>query len=168
MSVGALIPVEEYLVTSYSPDRHFVDGRLVERNVGEKEHGRIQRALIRYLGRYREAGLEAWPEQRLNITERHYRVCDVCVTEGEPNSQIFSEALVCIEILSRRDTLDELQDVINDYLSIGVPYCWIINPWKNLAYVATAKGFERVPDNVLRTEAPHPELSIPVNDLYAL
>jgi hypothetical protein len=48
MSVGALVPVEEYLSTSYSPDRDYIRGRLVERNVGEKEHGRMQRALIRY------------------------------------------------------------------------------------------------------------------------
>ena len=168
MSAGALIPVEEYLSSSYSPDCHFVEGRLVERNVGEKEHGRMQRALIRYLARYRDSGLEAWPEQRLNISNNHYRVCDVCVTEGEPDSQIFTGALVCFEILSRKDTLHQLQEVIDDYLRIGVPYCWIIDPWKRAAYVASSRGFERLADGVFRTVRPYPELVVPVHELYDL
>ncbi len=168
MSVGAMIPVEEYLSTSYSPDCHFVEGRLVERNMGEKDHGRMQRALIRYLTRYRESGLEAWPEQRLNIAGGHYRVCDVCVTEGEPDSQIFTTALVCFEILSRNDTLDQLQDVVDDYVAIGVPYCWIINSWKRTTYIASKAGFERLPDGIFRTSPPYPELVVPANKLYNL
>ena len=52
----------------------------------------MQRALILYLARYRDSGLEAWPEQRLNISDDHYRVCDVCVTGGEPEAQIFTGA----------------------------------------------------------------------------
>ena len=34
-----LVSVEEYLNTSYDgPDREYVDGRIVERNLGEKSH----------------------------------------------------------------------------------------------------------------------------------
>jgi hypothetical protein len=33
------VPVEEYLNTSYDPDREYVDGQLVERHVGEHFHG---------------------------------------------------------------------------------------------------------------------------------
>jgi Uma2 family endonuclease len=164
-----LISVEDYLNTSFSPDCHYVGGTLVERNVGEKEHGRIQRALIRYLGKYRSSGLEAWPEQRIQITPDHYRVVDLCITIGEPEGQIFTEPpLVCIEILSRNDTLDQLQDVIDDYTKIGVPYCWIINPWKRIAYAASSAGFDKLPDRIFRTSPPHPELAIPLDELYTL
>jgi hypothetical protein len=37
--------VREYLRTSWSPDRKFVDGRIEERNLGEKEHSIILRYL---------------------------------------------------------------------------------------------------------------------------
>jgi len=169
VSTGTLITVEDYLNTSFSPDCHYVGGTLVERNMGEKEHGRIQRALIRYLAKYRGAGLEAWPEQRIQITPDHYRAVDVCITQGEPEGQIFVDPpLVCIEILSRKDTLDQLQDVIDDYAILGVPYCWIVNPWKRAAYVGSPGGFEKVPDRIFRTIAPHPELVIPVDELYGL
>jgi Uma2 family endonuclease len=169
VSTGTLISVEDYLNTSYSPDCHFIGGTLVERNVGEKEHGRIQRALIRYLAKYRSLGLEAWPEQRIQISPDRYRVVDVCVTEGEPEGQIFTDPpLISIEILFRNDTLDQLQDVVDDYARLGVPYCWMINPWKRIAYVGSATGFERVPDGVFRTAVPHPELTIPLSELYNL
>jgi len=37
--------VREYLHTSWSPDREFADGRIEERNLGEKKHSIIQRFL---------------------------------------------------------------------------------------------------------------------------
>src|SRR5579859_4154183 len=38
MSAATPIPLEEYLHTSYSPDREYRDGVLIERNVGENPH----------------------------------------------------------------------------------------------------------------------------------
>ncbi len=37
-----IVSVEEYLRTSYRPDRDFVDGIVEERNLGEYEHSRLQ------------------------------------------------------------------------------------------------------------------------------
>jgi len=36
------VPVEEYLRTTYHPDREYVEGQLVERNVGEYFHSLLQ------------------------------------------------------------------------------------------------------------------------------
>ncbi len=36
-----MIPVEEYLQTSYRPDVDYIDGELIDRNVGEWNHGRL-------------------------------------------------------------------------------------------------------------------------------
>jgi hypothetical protein len=33
------ISITEYLESSYRPDCDYVDGRLVDRNVGERDHG---------------------------------------------------------------------------------------------------------------------------------
>jgi hypothetical protein len=38
--------IEQYLNTSYHPDREFVDGLIVERNLGEKTHSAIQKNLM--------------------------------------------------------------------------------------------------------------------------
>jgi len=41
-SEETLVPVDEYLRTSYSPDCEYVDGRIVERNLGEKGRSILQ------------------------------------------------------------------------------------------------------------------------------
>ena len=42
MSTGMLVSVEEYLNTTYRPDRDYVGGELIERTVGEHDHGWLQ------------------------------------------------------------------------------------------------------------------------------
>ena len=49
MSAGTLISLEEYLSTSYSPDKEYCDGVLVERNVGDNAQARLQALLAAYL-----------------------------------------------------------------------------------------------------------------------
>ena len=44
MGSATLISVAEYLTTAYSPDRDYVDGEVVERNLGELDHSSIQMA----------------------------------------------------------------------------------------------------------------------------
>lgn len=38
----SLIPIEEYMHTSYSPDCEYIDGLIVERNVGQGKHAYAQ------------------------------------------------------------------------------------------------------------------------------
>ena len=62
MDVGALVSEEEYLHSSYEPDCELVDGHLVERYVGEREHSILQGELIYYFrSRRKESGLRAFP-----------------------------------------------------------------------------------------------------------
>ena len=130
MSVTELIPVEEYLSTDYSPDRDFVDGMLEDRNVGERDHSRLQGALIAWLyARRRELGIEIYPEQRVQVSASRYRVPDICVTVGEPDEQIFTTPpFLCIEILSPEDQMGRVLVKIADYLDFGVRFVWLIDP----------------------------------------
>ena len=36
------IPIEEYLHTSFEPDREYLDGEVLERNVGNDPHSKAQ------------------------------------------------------------------------------------------------------------------------------
>jgi hypothetical protein len=49
VAVETLISVQEYLGTSYRPDCDYVDGEVLERNLGEFEHASAQREIIIYL-----------------------------------------------------------------------------------------------------------------------
>lgn len=42
MALAALVPVEQYLSTTWDPDREYVEGRFLERNVGELDHSHLQ------------------------------------------------------------------------------------------------------------------------------
>jgi len=46
---GTQVSVEEYLNTSYSPDCEYLEGKVLERNLGEYEHARLQTRLAAFL-----------------------------------------------------------------------------------------------------------------------
>ena len=48
MKAATLVPVEEYLRTTYEPDCDYVDGEVLERNLGERDHSKLQSELVFY------------------------------------------------------------------------------------------------------------------------
>jgi Uma2 family endonuclease len=159
--------IEEYLRTSYSPDRDYLDGRIVERHFGELTHGRIQRRLIVYFDlRAKEFGIEVVPEQRVQVSPTRYRVPDVTVVKtSQIQGEIFTAPPhLCIEILSKHDTMLYMQEKIDDYLRFGVPYMWIINPRLRKGYVASKAGMVEAESGVLATT--DPEIRVPVAELF--
>ncbi|MDQ6706789.1 MAG: Uma2 family endonuclease, partial [Acidobacteriota bacterium] len=108
---STLISVEEYLHSSYEVDCDYVDGELVERNVGEKGHGKLQGAIyVYYYTRKRKLGIHPFIEQRIRISPRRYRVPDLCLTVGEPLEEILTTPpLAIIEVLSPEDRIARMQ-----------------------------------------------------------
>jgi Uma2 family endonuclease len=165
MSTAALVPVEEYLNTSFQDgDREYVDGRIVERNVGEIDHSDAQTAIAAYL-RTSCSGIWAGVELRVQVNPTRFRVPDVCIVAGgRPEGRIVTAPpLAVVEILSRDDRAEELQDKIHDYLEFGIRYVWVVNPRTRNAYVYTPSGIHEVKDGILRTE--NPPLEIPLASL---
>ncbi len=166
MQVTERVPVGEYLSASFHPDREYLDGLIVERNLGERDHSRTQTLLIGYLLELEKRfGVHVFTEQRIQVSSQRFRIPDVCVVAGPyPDEQVFrAPPLLCIEILSKDDKADELQDKIEDYLAFGVPYVWVINPRSKRAYVYTAEGMREARNGVLRTE--DPDIAVPVEDI---
>ena len=166
MATGTLVSVEEYLSTSYRPDREYIDGVLLERNLGEYDHSNMQRILGGYFYVHREWKVQALPEQRVQVKPTRFRVPDLCIVfEPGPFEQIFrTPPFICIEILSKDDTVEGMQDRIDDYLAFGVPYVWVISARTRRAWVHTSKGATEVKDGILRTE--NPEIRVPLFELF--
>ncbi|HTB12027.1 MAG TPA: hypothetical protein VK752_10660 [Bryobacteraceae bacterium] len=58
MASATQISVPEYLNTTYRPDRDYVDGEVLERKLGERDHSQPQGLLAAYfLVRSKEWGL---------------------------------------------------------------------------------------------------------------
>jgi hypothetical protein len=75
MSTTAAIPIAEYLASVYRPDCEYVDGEIVERNVGEFDRARLQILLSRYLfNRELDWGILVSLEQRVQVTPTRFRI----------------------------------------------------------------------------------------------
>jgi len=165
---ATLVPLEEYLRTTYRPDCDYVDGEVLERNVGEHPHSNLQTEFVVYFRtRRKQWNVHAVVEQRVQVAARRFRIPDICVMLGRgPFPPIFREPpFICIEILSKDDTLASMLDRIDDYLKFGVPYVWLVNPLNRRAWVYTPDGSREVKDGTLRTE--NPEIVIPLADVFA-
>jgi len=130
MSVMQPVSVAEYRATVYRPDCDYVEGVVEERNSGEFDHslmqGLIYAVLLEWAGRN---DCFALPEQRVQVRQDRFRVPDFCLILKESREQIITRApLLCVEILSPEDTHMQLVVRLDDYLAMGVPECWVIDP----------------------------------------
>jgi Uma2 family endonuclease len=165
MPTSELISVSEYLHTSYRPDCDYVDGVVLERNVGEWSHARLQGALILFFGnRSEEWNMQAVPEWRVQVAPTRFRIPDVCVVLGleEQEPILRKPPFICIEILSSDDRMSRIQERVNDYFAFGVPNVWIIDPRSRKGYLCTPQGMTETA--VLRTE--NPEIVVPLDALF--
>jgi Uma2 family endonuclease len=161
------ISVEEYLASSYEPDCDYVDGQIEERNLGERTHARFQLRIGAYLlAHYEQEGVEVGTEWRVQVKPTRFRIPDVCVILDGPGDEILTKPpFLCIEILSPEDRMSRIEVRINDYLTMGVPYVWVLDPQTEQAYVATpTEGLREVKDGVLRTESP--VLEVPLGEIF--
>jgi len=128
MSVETLVPVEEYLNTSYDPDVEYVDGVLVERNVGDWLHSMVQSNLI-FILRSKYSRVYVVPEFRSQTRATRYRLPDVCVLLKAPKTRyLLDAAFLAIEILSEDDRMSKMMEKLEEYDRKGVPNIWLIDP----------------------------------------
>jgi Uma2 family endonuclease len=153
MSVATQISIEEYLGTVYRPDCDYVDGVVEERNLGEYDHSNLQGALIAFFRtRGKRLGIRALPEQRVQVSATRFRIPDVCLLSREhPIEQIVHRPpLLVIEVLSPEDRVRNTQIRVDDFLKMGAPEVWVIDPQDARAWVHTAAGVSEAPGGVLR------------------
>jgi Uma2 family endonuclease len=160
MSVETLVSLEEYLSASYDPDVEYVDGVLVERNVGDWLHSLIQRNLIIALNR-KYSHFYAVPELRSQTKATRYRLPDVCVLLAAPKTKYLLEAAyVAVEILSEEDRMTLMMEKLEEYDHKGVPNIWLIDPrLRKLAVYANGALNEVGGDRISTSGDPRLELT---------
>ncbi|MBZ5626631.1 MAG: Uma2 family endonuclease [Acidobacteriia bacterium] len=152
MATSALLSVEEYLHSSYSPDREYRDGVLIDRNMGDLNHSRLQTKLARYSGnRGRQWKIEAFVELRIRVREDWYPIPDVCLYDlPAPQEKVPSRMpLLWIEILSDDDRMIDVWDKARQVVEYGSPYVWIINPNTLESELRTTSGKSLVSNQTL-------------------
>jgi Uma2 family endonuclease len=151
-----LVSIEEYLNSSWHPDREYVDGLLVERSVPTIAHSILQKILIQFFGRFeKQFRFMPLPEVRTQIVERaRYRIPDVllCPVPVPKGKVVNTVPWAVIEILSPEDSMQEQLERFRDYAQIGTRVIVLLDPERLLAY-----RFED--DSLIRTT--FTELDIP-------
>ena len=128
-----LVSVEEYLATQYPDgDREFLDGVVVERNVGTPGHSALQKILIVHLAAYEKPlGLAVRPECRTRIEESRYRVPDVAVMKRpfrQSDKVLLDPPLIIIEIVSPEDRVRDTMRRFREYARLGVRHIIQMDP----------------------------------------
>ena len=167
MPAPTIVAVEEYLSTSYSPDREYIDGVVVERNLGERDHSRLQALICGYLMNHeRDWDVVTLPEQRVQVSPTRFRIPDVCLLRAsDPVEPIVAVAsIVCIEILSRDDRMPAVREKVRDYVAMGVKHVWVIDPRERRGFHFTANGMEEPKDGVLHVADSN--IRLPLDEVF--
>lgn len=162
--------VDEYLHAQFDgPDRDYVDGEVIERNMGELPHARLQGYLIRLLSRLAESlQMEVLPEIRIQVSPTRFRVADIAVWRPGPIGQRIPTVppFLVVEILSQEDRLVRLQPKIQEYLAHGAEWVWVIDPDERRAMCYSPRDPGGVLVEELRTA--NPEMRIPLAELLSV
>lgn len=133
-----LVPVEEYLSSSYEHDLEYVDGVLVERGMPTYTHGILQALLIVWFSRFQEQfGFATVPEFRMEIFEhRRYRVPDIMLVppQSAGTRALRDTPFAVFEILSPDDGLSAQTRRCREYWERGVREIIVLDPEDYSAY----------------------------------
>jgi Uma2 family endonuclease len=147
MGTKTLMSVDQYLHTSFDgADREYLDGEVVERNMGNDPHSAVQVELI-YCFRLQQdrTGLYVRSELRHQAKENRFRIPDVAVFEGMPPAQVPSTPpLVAIEILSPDDRIGYIVPKLEEYRQWGVRNIWIADPEDRKLFTYGETGLHEV------------------------
>ena len=112
------VAVETYLTTRYEPACDCVDGELVERAAGYRDHSAMMGALLSWFHAHRRKALCVL---QLQITPSRHRVADICVDGPDA-------PYICVEVLSPEEDQTVLLEKLADYARIGAANIWVIDP----------------------------------------
>jgi Uma2 family endonuclease len=164
MSTEVLMDVEEYLHASFDgADCEYLDGEIVERNMGELTHGIAQKILIYLLTQMESRlGIQVVPEIRIQTGPRRYRVADIAVWRaGHIGERIPTvPPFLVIEILSPEDRMVRMQPKVREYLDHGAEWIWLIDPDERQALCYSQQNPAGWACDVLRTENPALEIAL--------
>jgi len=159
MTDDTLVSVEEYPNTSYEPDMEYVDGVLVDRNVGEWQHSLvISNVVFALMQKY--PSVKVLPGVTSKVTETRCRVPDVAVVLHEPPGRFITEPpFIDIEILSEEDRVSPFIEKLKEYTAMGVPNIWIFDPRLKHMFVFHANSLQEIEGDTISTGEPRLELT---------
>jgi len=111
-------------------------------------------------------GVRVLTSQRVQVSPTRFRVPDVCVVlASDPRDPIVHHPpVLCVEVLSRVDTVTRLNERLSDYFQMGVRYIWALDPLTRRAFCYTPGEMHEVLDGMLRTQSP--DIVVPLEEVF--
>ena len=140
------VTIEAYLSDSAYRHCEFVNGSVVELNLGTKQHSRIAGKCFRLLDEYLDkhpvgsAHVELHCKLRIG-REVRYRLPDVCLVLS-PFDEVYLERSpdLCVEIKSPDDSIGDQLAKFSDYFANGCKLGWLVLPEEETVLVLTPTG----------------------------
>jgi Uma2 family endonuclease len=165
MSAKVLMDASEYLHASFDgSDPEYLDGEIAERNWNDIPHADTQGNLLSLLHQHRpRLGVRVLPEITIKISPTRYRVADLAVWRNDDIGIAIPTVapFLVVEILSPEDRMVRMLPKIQEYLSIGVEWIWIVDPQEQNALLYSQKNPAGALCDLLRTENPDIEIPLP-------
>ena len=161
-----LIPVDEYLRTSYKPNCEYRDGVLTQKPMPTRKHSLTQFAVNKLIDAL-FPDFEAGPELTCRLSETRYLVPDVGVQRRDNFQDPYPTEPIhlCVEILSPEDRLSAMIAKGEEYHAWGVPMVWIIDPVNQVAWeFSPNRPLHEVPADGSLTA---PEIAIPLAEIFS-
>jgi Uma2 family endonuclease len=162
MSTTALVSVADYLSRTEKPYSEYIDGVLHPKAMPTIPHARVQAMLLLLLGKL---GFEALAEVTVRLSPTRYLVPDVVAAKNLQGSYPTEPVFLCVEILSPEDRVGAALAKCEQYHIWGVPYCWVIDPEKRVAWEYAAAGY---PKPLASPHSLHAgEIAVSLDELFA-
>jgi Uma2 family endonuclease len=133
-----LVSVEEYLSSSWRPDKEFVEGVLIDKGMPTVFHQLLSAILLRRFYQYeKEFRVKALADVRTQIVERaRYRLPDLLIfTVPARLGRILTVVPdIVIEILSPDDRQSENLARFRDYEKLGISHIIQMDPEEHVAH----------------------------------
>jgi Uma2 family endonuclease len=167
-----LVSLDEYLNTAYEPDCDFVDGVLLERNVGTQRHGMLQALLAMFFGQYRKSHrIRVFAETRLRVdaARGRHRIPDVMVLEVpfSPGKVVVNVPAIIIEIKSPDDTFDDIVDRCFDYEKLTVGNIVVMDPDNKRAWLFQQGNLKLLTGATIQLSLSRQVIDFPFSQLFA-
>jgi len=139
------LTLAQYSHVFFRPDAHFVDGEIIHRKLGDFIHSSAVGSLIGTLHPLCESfGASCCISLRLQTAPTRIRVCDfvVLAPDAPPEQVPTVPPLLCIEVLGPGQSPEQEIPTLADYLAMGVPNIWLIDPIRRAAYTYGTAGLQ--------------------------
>ena len=169
-TTSAPVSLDEYLNTSYEPDMEFVDGALVERNVGSLSHSVLQAVIVLYLGKFQESHqIRVCTAGRLRIDSERHRIPDVLVLERpyHRGKVVTDIPAITVEIKSPDDKFDDIIDKCFEYETLGVRNILVMDPDHRRAWLFEQDTLRALPGASVDLHLRQSTIDFPFAQMFA-